>query len=130
METPILDIVNSPWPYVIVAFFVLGVAMLIVLLMDALSDDRNNAPLKGPNVFSQENRLLSNRQFFALVGTIGFVDWLIWIWMRIPPDARAISPMLELMNLWGFAVVAGLASFGIGMIGIHLATVKQKREQS
>ena len=130
MGTPFLDLMNSPWPYVIAFGFVLGVAMLIVLLMDAFSGDSKNEPLTLREAFSQENRLLSNRQFFALVGTIGCVDWLVWIWMRIPPDARAISPALELMNLWGFAVVAGLASFGVGIIGIHLATLKEKREQS
>ncbi len=77
------------------------------------------------SVFNRENRLLSWFQLLALVGIIGLVDWLLWIWLKIPTGSA--SPMLEVMSLWGFAFVAGLTSFGIGVVGIHMASRSQKQ---
>lgn len=77
------------------------------------------------SIFNRENRLLSWGQFLALVSIIGFANWLLWIWLKIPPEQA--SPALELMNVWGFGIVAFPTSFLIGIMGLHLAARKQER---
>ena len=73
---------------------------------------------------SRNNRLLSLSQFFAIAALIGVVNWLLWIWLRVPPGNG--SPALAAMSVVGFGFVAGVASFGIGIIGLHIASRSQK----
>lgn len=62
---------------------------------------------------------LSLPQFFLLLAVITVVNGLLWFWLVVPADAG--SPALAAMSVWGFALVAGLASVAIAAIGMAIA---------
>lgn len=124
MQTPVLDFISSPWVYVCALSLPLGLAMAACLIVGVFSDDRENPRQALSKVFSRDNRLLSLSQFSAIAALIGVVDWLLWIWLRVPSGNG--SPALAAMSVWGFGFVAGVALFGIGIIGLHIASRSQK----
>ena len=68
----------------------------------------------------------AERQGFAAIVLVSAAAcYLLWIWVRIPPEAG--NPALSVMSVFGFGVVALPTVFLIGFTGIHLFSARKPK---